>query len=524
VRASSGAWRCDPASLPNRIGDLLSQTAERLPDQLALIESSGSWTYRELEEAVRQTRNWLRENGVRGGDRVMIVSANCRAFVAIVFAISGLEAWPVPVNARLSAREIDEIRDHSEARLVLYTTAVSAQARRHAERHGARIGEIGLLGGIGIGPLNETAVAERTEQDGTSQIAVLLYTSGSTGRPKGVMLTHQNVLFMAATSSRIRSLTSDDRVYCVLPMSHIVAFSVLLLGTIASGATLVISPQFDPVALQRDVGKHRLTVLLGVPSMFALLLEYAKLQGIHLLKFPSLRIVSSSGAPLTLELKSEVERLFGLTLANGYGTTECSPTIAQVRPDFPRTDTSVGPPLPGVEVKLVGAGGGCVAEKEVGELWVRGPNVMKGYYRAPEETAAVISSDGWFNTRDLARIESGNLFIIGRSKELIVRFGFNVYPAEVENVLNGHPAVFRSAVVGRPAAGTQGDEEIVAFIECERGAVIAAAELLAYAARHLAPYKLPSQFVFVSEMPMTSTGKVRKAELAKLAESAAPGE
>lgn len=500
--------------LPNRIIEALERQAKLLPTGIAVVEPSGSWTYSELRDVVGNTRTWLSESGVRPGDRVIVVAENCRAFVALIFAISSLDAWPVPVNARLSGREIDHIREHCGARRTIYTVVVSAHARQHAEHDHAQILDVPGLGRIGMSALNENALPEQVEEDGARQVAILLYTSGTTGQPKAVMLTHRNVLFIAAAASKIRSLTPADRIYALLPMSHVVGFSVVLLGTMLRGATLVITHRFDPVAMMKDVTGYGLTVVLGVPSMFALLVEYAKLKGISAFNFPSLRIISSSGAPLGSQLKGEVEKLFGLTLCNGYGITECSPTIAQVRIESPRTDTSVGPALPGVELKVVGPDGESLANGEVGELRVRGPNVMKGYYRAPEETAAVIDSEGWFNTRDLARIDDGNLFVIGRAKEMIIRFGFNVYPAEVENVLNAHPAVLRSAVVGRRAAGAQGDEEVVAFVQCAQNAQVSVAELSAHAASRLAPYKVPSQFVLVTEMPMTSTGKIMKDKLA----------
>lgn len=499
--------------LPNRIVEVLERQVKLSPTGVAVVDLSGSWTYRELRDAVAQTASWLSESGVRPGDRVILIAENCRAFVALIFAISSLDAWPVPVNARLSGREIDQIREHCGARRTIYTTVVSAHARQHAEREQAQNVEIPGIGRVGVSASNESALPEPVDKDGAKQVALLLYTSGTTGQPKAVMLTHTNVLFIAAAASKIRSVTPEDRIYALLPMSHVVGFSVVLLGTMLSGATLVIPPRFDPVAMLKDVTGYGLTIILGVPSMFSLLVEYAKLKRISSFKFPSLRIISSSGAPLGSQLKSEIETLFGLTLCNGYGITECSPTIAQVRIEAPRTDTSVGPALPGVELKVIGSDGQSLPDGEVGELRVRGPNVMKGYYRAPEETAAVIDSEGWFNTRDLARIEDGNLFVIGRAKELIIRFGFNVYPAEVENVLNGHPAVVRSAVVGRRAEGAQGDEEVVAFLQCAQDAQASVAELSAYAASRLAPYKVPSQFVLVTDMPMTSTGKIMKDKL-----------
>jgi acyl-CoA synthetase (AMP-forming)/AMP-acid ligase II len=503
--------------LPARISDVVKRWAERSPDRPALVEATGTWTYRQLAMVVGETRVWLLDLGVRPGDRVMIVCENCRAFVAILLALASLDAWPVLVNARLSAREIDQISDHCGARRAFYTTGVSHHAREHAKRRCAIVGEVANLGPIGIGSLDETVQPEIIDSDTANQVAALIYTSGSTGLPKGVMLTHRNLLFLAAVSAEIRALAADDRLYGVLPMTHAVGLSVVLLGSLLSGASLYLAARFDPVAALKTLEKNKLTVVLGAPSMFALLIEYTKLKGLASLSFPSLRIISSSGAPLHAPLKSAVESLFGMVLHNGYGVTECSPTIAQTRIESPRSDTSIGRVFPGVQVKLVGLDRKQVSEGELGELWVHGPNVMKGYYRDPGETAAAIDAEGWFNTRDLARFEEGNLFIVGRTKELIVRFGLNVYPAEVEAVLNAHPAVVRSAVIGRSVAGAEGGEEVVAFLQLAPGATTTTAEFAEHAARSLAPYKRPSRFLFVSSMPLTPTGKVVKDELEKMA-------
>jgi long-chain acyl-CoA synthetase len=503
-------------TLPTRIGDVIKPWAERSPDKPALVETAGTWSYQQLAVAVDETRAWLLAAGVRPGDRVMIVCENCRAFVAILFATASVDAWPVLVNARLSAREIDEIRDHCRARLVVYTTGVSPHATEHAKRHGAVIEETAGLGPIGIGPLNETVEPEQFGDNSANTVAALIYTSGSTGLPKGVMLTHRNLLFVATVSAKLRALTPGDRVYGILPMSHAVGLSVVLLGTLLSGATLYVSPRFDPMNARVTLERERLTVVLGVPSMFAQFLAHAKLRGSESLKFPSLRIISSSGAPLDPSIKAAVEKHFGMPLYNGYGVTECGPNIGQARIEDPRNDTSVGRVFPGIEVKFVGADRKRVAEGEVGELWVRGPNVMKGYYRAPEETANAIDAEGWFNTRDLARLEDENLFIVGRTKELIVRFGFNVYPAEVEAVLNTHPAVVQSAVIGR---SVEGNEEVVAYVQPLPGSSLTIAELAEHAARNLAPYKRPSAIILVSAMPVTPTGKIVKGELQRLAAS-----
>ena len=509
-------------SLPENLSDVIKPWAERFPERMALVETAGSWTYGQLDAVVRQTRAWLRDSGVRPGDRVLLVCENCRAFIAILLALTGMDAWPVLANARLSAPEIDAIRDHCGARRVIYMTSVSPQATQHAKRHGAVIGEVAGLGSIGLGPANEAVEPEPIATNSVDRVAALIYTSGTTGLPKGVVLTHRNLLFIAAVSAQIRSLTTDDRLYGVLPMSHAVGLSVVLLGTLLSGATLYLAPRFDPVAALAALERDRLTIVLGVPAMFALWADYAKTKGMSgPLKFPALRIISSSGAPLQAAVKAAVESLFGMTLHNGYGVTECSPTIAQARVEEPRSDLSVGRILPGVEIRLVGTDGKQVGEGEVGELSVRGPNVAKGYYRAPEETAAAIDSDGWFNTRDLARVEGGHLFIVGRTKELIVRFGMNVYPAEVEAVLNTHPSVVRSAVIGKSVQGVEGGEEVIAFVQLSPGSAATVAEIADHAGRNLAPYKRPSRILLLPELPVGPTGKVRKDELAKLATSPA---
>ena len=509
----------DASKIPvglTRISDVVTRWAERSPDLPALVESTGSWTYGQLASAISDTEAWLRKLSVRPGDRVMIVGENCRAFVTILLATAGMDAWPVLVNARLSPREIDEIQKHCGARLVLYTISMSSSAADHANRHGAAIEERDGFGSVGIGPLNEETEPEPLDADVTDRVAALIYTSGTTGVPKGVMLSHRNLLFMAEGSAKVRAVSPDDRLYGVLPMSHAVGLSVVLLGSLIAGASLYLTPRFDPMNARVTLEKDRLTLLLGTPAIFNQLLQYAKLRKLSSLTFPSLRINSSSGAPLDAATKAGIENLFGMVLHNGYGVTECSPTIALTRPDAPRTDTSIGAVFPGIDIKLVGSNGQPVPAGEVGELRVRGPNIMKGYYRAPEETAAAVDADGWFNTRDLARLDDGNLFIVGRTKDLIVHRGFNVYPAEVESVLNAHPEVVQSAVVGRLV---EGDEEIVAFVQLLPETVLASSDLAEYAGQHLAPYKRPSQIVILSAMPTTASGKIAKAELKKVAES-----
>lgn len=498
---------------PLRICDFVKPWAESSPERLALVEPSGAWTYRELSAVIDETESWLLALGVRPGDRVMIVCENCRALVAILLALAKMDAWPVLVNSRLAPREVDAIQEHCRARIAIFTVEVSPQARNHARRMNAIIQKVSGIGTIGVGSCNEISEPEALDPQIADRVAALIYTSGTTGLPKGVMLTHRNLLFVASGSAQIRSLSPDDRLYGALPISHAVGLSVVLLGTLLSGATLYLVERFDPAATLAAMKRDALTVFLGAPAMFSLLVEYARLKGYQSLKFPALRIISSSGAPLYLPLKSEVESLFGLVLHNGYGITECSPNIASTRPEAPRRDTSVGPIFPGVEAKVCNEAGDGVPEGDVGELIVRGPNIMKGYYRSPEETATAIDKHGWFKTRDLARIEDGNLFIVGRTKELIVRFGFNVYPAEVEAVLNAHPSVLRSAVIGQEVPGSQGGEEVIAFVQTVPDSAITAKELAQHASLGLVSYKRPSRIELVSAMPLTPTGKIIKANL-----------
>ena len=498
-------------TLPARVCDVVKPWAKLTPDRPALTETSGTWTYGQLDSAIRAAQMCLLECGIRPGDRVMLIGQNSRAFAAFVLASTGIDAWPVVVNPLLSTYEVTQIQAHCGARRIL---RVFPPAGVHASQQGARTQEFLGVCTVELGPLNDEAAPEAVDDDIPNRVAVLIYTSGTTGLPKGVMLTHRNVLFIAAISAQIRALTADDRLYGVLPMTHAVGLSSVLLGNLLSGATLYLSPHFDPMSARVTLEKEKITVMLGVPALFAQMAQYAKLRGVKFLNLPALRIISTSGAPLHPSIKTSVESLFGKVLHNNYGVTECGPTVSQTRIESPRTDTSVGQVLPGIEIKLTGPNQNLAVEGEVGELCVRGPNIMKGYYRAPEETAAAIDREGWFNTRDLARIENGNLFIVGRTKELIIRSGFNVYPAEVEAVLNAHPHVLQSAVVGRLA---DQNEEVIAFVEKIPASALTVQELTEYAAQHLGPYKRPSEIVLVESMPMTSTGKIAKAELARMA-------
>jgi long-chain acyl-CoA synthetase len=500
-----------PGALPIRIHQVIDRAAHEMPDRAALIEDDAAWTYRELQHAVEEISKTLRSLSIRPGDRVMLVSENCIALAALLLASSRIDAWSIVVNPRLSPRELDQIRDHSGARRVFFTVGVSREAAGHASRYDARIGNLGPLAEIGISALGEAVAAEPVEASAAAQVAVLIYTSGTTGTPKGVMLTHQNLLFSANSIADARQMTASDVVYVVLPLSHIVGVSLLLM-TLMRGAIVRLVSRYDPAALARAVAQEGMTLLTGVPAMYQKLLEYKATAGISRLDPGSLRLISVLGAPLDHDLKSRVEQEFGLPLLNGYGITECSPGISGVRPQAPRNDQAVGTLLPGVEARIVGLDGAPVADGQVGELHVRGRNVMLGYYRAPDLTAKAIDGEGWFNTGDLARFEGESLFIVGRTKEMIIRSGFNVYPAEIEAVLNSHPAVVQSAVVGH---AVEGNEEVVAFVQLAQGAGVSVADLMTYLGPQLTSYKRPSQIVVLDTLPATSSGKILKHKLAE---------
>jgi len=497
--------------LPSRIHHAMAPHVAATPDRVALVDDMGTLTYRELDAAVQATADKLRALGIRAGDRMMIVSENSIPLACLLLAASLLDAWAIVVNPRLSPREIDQIRDHSGARRVFFTAGVSQEAATHAARCDAPVQELGPLRDIGVTALNTDTAAEPVEADGAKQVAVLIYTSGTTGTPKGVMLTHRNLLFSARGTAAWRRMTAADVQYCVLPISHIVGISLLTM-TLMVGARVRLVAKYDPAALVKAMAEEGITILNGVPATYQRLLEYRRNAGLPKLDRGALRLIAVAGAPLDLELKSRVEQELGLPLLNGYGITECSPGISGVRSESPRADHAVGTVLPGLEAKLVGRDGKPVAADAVGELHVRGPNVMRGYYRAPDLTAKAIDPDGWFNTGDLARVEGDVLYIVGRTKEMIIRSGFNVYPAEIEAVLSTHESVVQCAVVGRPV---EGNEEVVAFVQLIQGSKATAQDLLAHIAPQLTSYKRPSEIILIDTLPATSTGKILKHKLAE---------
>ena len=499
---------------PQWVGDIIARWARVRAAQVALAREGAAHTWEELDQARLDWSARLAGLGVRAGDRVMIVGENGPAMVMLVFAIATLRAWVVNVNARLSAREVDAIRAHSTARLAILLTAHSTDAAAHAQRWGATPHDGGPWGAMSLSAVAE-AVPEPVSGDPEVDVAALLYTTGTTGEPKAVMLTHANLLFIARNSGELRRISPEDRVYGLLPVSHVYGLSSVTLGTLLAGGSIHLQPRFAPAAAARFIRAERLTVCQGVPAMYAKLVDHLRENGETSFDAPALRFLFAGGSPLVPALKREVERFFGLPLHNGYGLTEASPTLTQTRVDAPRDDCSVGPAIPGMRLRIVDPDGRDLPEGEVGELWAHGPGVMKGYYRDAAATASAIRPGRWLATGDLARrAPDGAIFIEGRLKELIIRSGFNVFPVEVEAVLNAHPAVSQSAVVGR---AREGEEEVVAFVELVPGARVSGAELIEFAARSLAPYKRPGEVVILPALPAAASGKVLKGKLAQMA-------
>ena len=487
--------------------------AAAAPRSIALVDGERRATWQELADSVDACASMLQKRAVRPGDRVVVAAENSVELVALLFAVTACKAAAVIVNPRLSAPELDGIVEHSQPRCIVFATATAAEVEVHAMRHAATPVELDALRVLAIA--TPRIVDARVAPDPGEVPASIVYTSGTSGRPKGVMLSHANLLFVASTSARLRRIDAGDRVLGALPIYHVYGLASMLLGSLFAGAALMLFARFDATHTLDAIAAGALTIVQGVPAMYSRMLVSLGPGG--RVQSPSLRYLYAGGSPLDPTLKAQVESRFGMPLHNGYGLTECSPTVAQTRLDAPRADTSVGPPIPGIEVRIVDTSHRDVDAGAAGELWVRGPNVMRGYFRDPEATAQAITADGWLRTGDLAtQAADGALFIVGRLKELIIRGGLNVYPGDIEAVLNAHPAVGQSVVVGRKV--TDGDEEVVAFVELVADRTATEAELRAFAASRLAPYKRPSELRVLAALPASATGKVLRNELKRMAQ------
>ena len=481
-----------------RIHELLN---DKPSDSLAIIDFDGSeYSYFKLKEMSSLLAKKLIKHGVLGGDRVVLVSENSAMYAAAVFALSEINAWSVLVNARQSIKELTTIIKHSKAKCVLFTTVSSKDAKIHADFLKAI-----TIGKIDCGPIVCTEINEQQPEEvinNGEQVATLLYTTGTTNEPKGVMLTHNNLLFNSRNSANYIGLNCDDRVLGVLPGTHIYCLASAFLPIIFAGGSIKFVPRFKPIEVLQFL-RDGITRFHGVPQMFASIIELLD-QNNEKLEAPKLRNLATGGAPLDPDLKKQIEEIFGLQLNNGYGITETSPTISVTTNKYPRTDLSVGFAMPDVEVKISNPN-----KESIGEILVRGKNVMKGYYREPKMTKDAMTPDGFFKTGDLGYIEpDGSIFVVGRLKELIIRSGFNVYPPEVEAMLTKHPNVYQSAVIGK---NVKNNEEILAFILTDGN--ITENILKLWLRDRLAPYKIPHRIFIIKQFPTAATGKILKHKL-----------
>lgn len=498
---------CDPQEvlglLPRRLSEGVLSWAEKTPRQLAIISGAGSLTFAELAAAVEECKAWLETQKLRPGDRVMLLAENGPGLMAMFLAISELDAIAAVINARLTDREIDLIAADCDPALIVCTVDDSPESKAHGRRFGCSNVQLSV-GNIDF--VARASTMEPVSDDPADLVLAMIYTTGTTGTPKGVMLTHQNLMFIAYVSGKLRGIEAGDEIYCVLPMSHVFGLSAVSSSALFAGGCVHLVSRFSATEVLRAIADEPVKGFLGVPTMYSMMLEAMPEDWSP----KALRFMYSGGSPLDPDLKRRVEARFGLPLNNGYGLTETGPTICQTRQYAPLANTSVGYCLPGEEIKIIGPDGKPVETGTVGELWVKGPNVMKGYFRKPEITSEVLK-DGWFNTEDLVfQDDSGAVNISGRSKELIIRSGFNIYPPEVEAVLTGFPSVSLCAVLGELV---DGDEQVVAYVQPAAGASIDEAELILYAKQHLAGYKVPSRIVVMESLPTAPSGKILKHQL-----------
>ncbi len=482
-----------------RIDRLLDRHGKETP---ALTDTLGNdWTYGMLGIAVDDLADHLRRMGVRTNDRVLVVLENCAPAVASLFATSRLGATVIPLNARQTAAEVDRVIAHADPAAILFTSEISPEAASHA----ARLGASPVSGAFSHLDLLKR---QSTPDEVLSDVATILYTTGTTGVPKGVMLTHDNLIFGGRASKVARGMTARDLIYGVLPISHVFGLASVIMASAHAGASIRLEPRFVPANLYKALITG-VTLLSAVPQMHALLMQYTKEQGHDRLPSQTLRYVSSGAAPLDLDWKRRAEAFFGLPLQNGYGMTETTAGVCLTDHRSSNTDISVGKPLPGVTLGLDRDAPG--AEGDVGEILVGGGGVMKGYFRNLDETARAFTPDGLLRTGDLGRMDrDGSLHIMGRSKELIIHGGFNVYPPEVEAALNDHPQVIQCAVIGHMV---DGDELVVAFVEAAPQDWPDEAELRDFVADRLAGYKRPSRIILTERLPAAPTGKILKNRL-----------
>jgi len=476
-------------------------------DRPALVSRGETITYGQLRERVAELRRGVSGLGLDAGDRVAIICDNDPGFVTTYLAILGAGLVAVPLNPQSPDRELTRELEAVGCRAVVVGRTSDGEPSWRAAVENVVAGEDLLAAGSEREPV---PIAERSDDD----LAVLLFTTGTAGPPKAAKLSHGNLKAnldqLLAHPGSLQ--TSDDVVLGVLPLFHIFGLNVVLGLTLATGSKLVLVDRFLPQDAIDTMVEHGVTLLSGPPTLFAALTRLPE-SDTSSRAFGSVRLAASGAAPLSADVAEAFQARFGLRLHQGYGLTEASPAVTtNVGLDAP--PESIGVPLPGVEVRLVDADGEDVLAGDSGEIWVKGPNVFAGYWGDDEATRTALTGDGWLRAGDLAVTDDdGRLYIVDRAKDLIIVSGFNVHPAEVEEVVMKHPAVQEAAAVGVPDAATGETVKVFVVVRPDAEVELDQSELARFCADHLARYKCPDSVEFVDEIPHGFAGKLLRRAL-----------
>ncbi len=495
---------------------MLQESARRAPGKPAVILGETAISYAQLDAQSDRLAASLTAAGLAAGDRVGLQLPNIPQFVSAYFGILKAGGVVVPMNVLLKAPEIEfQLRD-SGARVLITFGAVLGEAAKAAGSAGvASLYVVGSLAGPAVGVPFETLLAgDQPEPQlaacSPADPAVIIYTSGTTGNPKGAVLSHVTLYMNADIPGRLFEFADTDVVVVALPLFHVFGLSSIMNTCVLLGGTMSLVPRFEPPAVLEVIQRDRATVFEGVPTMYAALLQTPGLEGFDL---SSLRVAISGGAPIPAEIIDSFEQRFGVPILEGYGLSETASTTTFNVSAAERKVYSVGKPIWGVRVQIWDPDGQVLppGAEHVGEIVVRGPNVMTGYHNNPEATAQAFAG-GWFHTGDLGYFdEDGFLFIVDRIKDLIIRGGYNVYPREVEEVIYAHPAVAEAAVIGVPDARM--GEEVHAIVAVKAGYSLTEAELTGFMKQRMAAYKYPRTVEFRDSLPKGATGKILKKEL-----------
>ena len=485
----------------------LETMVRRQPDHPALRLGAAVISYGELDAMASKAAGLLREHGVGADDRVGIMLPNVPSFPAVYYGVLRIGATVVPMNVLLKEREVAFYLGDSGARIVFAWHEFAGEAQKGATSAGAE--SISVAPGEFDRLLAEAPQVPEVAQRNGRDTAVILYTSGTTGKPKGAELTHANLRRNADATVHLMSLTADSVVLGALPLFHAFGQTCSMNGVVRSGGCLTLIPRFDPQLVLQTIQGDRVTVFQGVPTMYSALLHHQKREEFDT---SSLKLCVSGGTALPVEVLRGFEKAFNCKVLEGYGLSETSPVASFNTVEKGQKPGSIGTPIEGVEMRIVDDNRKPVAPGGVGEIAIRGHNVMKGYWNRPDATASAIDADGWFYTGDVARVdEDGYYFIVDRKKDLIIRGGFNIYPREIEEVIYEHPAVREAAVVGIPHADL--GEEVGAAIVLKEGAAATEAEIRDFVKSRVAAYKYPRHVWFADALPKGPTGKILKREI-----------